>query len=388
MPAIHHRRHALVLVAAYLAGCATDSQELGNTFGTGQSSSVTSAPSGSSGGSDPSSGLPDTGSGPSATSGTSGTSGKTDGTSGFLFDLGVPDVPGNTGGGCTLPDHEPCDGSSDDPWHAMGIGCPGEFQPEVTFNGVPDQLHVHTGTIGTHQPPTWPVREGDKVTILSSGIASWLLSPGVEMSWMVGPYQVMQLPSPMVPDPVSMTETCAMNPALIGTGDCSNTIWDQWSQGEMGAFDVGELRMELDVPAGVEGFSFDFAFFTDEYPDYYGTGFNDMFLVWLESSTWTGNISFDEQGNPISLNAAFLDFKDAPAQGCPNCSAPEVEGTAMEGHAATRWLTTTAPLTPGDHVTVQFVIFDLTDGILDSTVALDNFRWSCIEGPPSTEPAG
>ncbi len=375
-------RTVLVLFAS-LAACVTESDSLGQVFGDGDTSA-----------SDGSTSAEDTG-GSSPTGGASmPTGGGVDDTGGseegeVVFDIGVPDAPGETGDGCRFPEeHTPCDADSEDPWRAMGINCPGEIQVQTSFSGQPDQLHVHTGTIGTYVPATWPVREGEKVTILSSGVARWLLNVGVEMSWMVGPYEEMMLPPPMVPDPVSMTETCAENPGLIGTGDCSNTIWPQWSQGEMGAFDLAELRMEFDVPPGVEGFSFDFAFFTDEYPEYYGTGYNDMFLVWLESSTWTGNISFDDQGNPISLNAAFLDFKDAHHPSCPGCSAPEVQGTAMEGHVATRWLTTTAPLTPGDHVTVQFVIFDLTDAILDSTVVIDNFRWTCIAGPPSTEPAG
>jgi hypothetical protein len=372
-------RSRCALVALCVLGCSTDSQSLGNTFGgghdpTADTESVSEESSADAG---------ETTSEPDGTGG-SAADGDDDGP---LFDVGVPDGPGDPGT-CTLPEHEPCDLTSDDPFHAMGINCPGEFQVQATFNGVSeDQLHVHTGTIGTHVPPTWPVREGEKVTILSSGLASHLLVP-TYMSWMVGPNEAVQLPAPIVPNRVSMVETCAANPNLVGTGDCSNTIWDQGSQGEMGAFDLGELRLEFDVPDGVEGFSFDFAFFTTEYPDFYGTGFNDMFLVWLESSSWTGNVSFDEEGNPISLNAAFLDFKDAPHQQCPGCSAPEVQGTAMEGHAATRWLTTSAPLTPGDHVVVQFVIFDLTDAILDSTVVLDNFQWTCIKGPPSTDPAG
>ena len=93
-------------------------------------------------------------------------------------------------------------------------------------------------------------------------------------------------------------------------------------------------------------------------------------------------------GHPISLNAGFLDYKDAPnPYDCPApCSAPELGGTAMETHAGTKWLQTTAGVNPGENITLQFVIFDLSDGILDSTVILDNFEWDCDGGPPSTVP--
>jgi hypothetical protein len=372
------------LLLAVPAACTDGPAGGGTSFGSGPGTD--GATSVGTDGSSAGSGAGSAGTTGGTTSATTGSTAASDGPP--IFDVASPDVPSG-GGGCTLPEHTPCDAASDDPWHALGVNCPGEFAVTANFNGVsPDQLHVYTGNLGTYQPPTWPPREGEKMVIFSSGIASWLPTGGVEMSIMVGPFQEMQLPAPMDANPVSATQTCADDPGLVGMGDCSNTIWDQWSQGEMGAYDLGELRLEFDVPAGVEGFSFDFAFFTDEYPDYYGTGFNDMFLVWLESSEWTGNVSFDDQGNPISLNAAFLDFKDASHPSCPNCSAPEVQGTAMEGHAATRWLTTTAPLVPGDHVTLQFVIFDLTDPILDSTVVLDNFRWACVAGPPTTDPVG
>ena len=61
----------------------------------------------------------------------------------------------------------------------------------------------------------------------------------------------------------------------------------------------------------------------------------------------------------------------------------------MQGHAGTKWLTTTAGVEPGEDFTIVFAIFDLSDSILDSYVFVDNFRWGC-EGdqPPSTVPIG
>jgi hypothetical protein len=61
----------------------------------------------------------------------------------------------------------------------------------------------------------------------------------------------------------------------------------------------------------------------------------------------------------------------------------------MRQHGATRWLTTSAPATPGETVTLVFAIFDLRDSNLDSYVFLDNFRWGC-EGTehPTTVPVG
>src|SRR5690606_37973811 len=107
---------------------------------------------------------------------------------------------------------------------------------------------------------TYPPREGNKMVILSSGVAQDLTVAGLYAdTWLPGNDPGV-LPAPLDPMGVSATENCADNPALVGTGDCSNTIYDQWSQGN-GANDYAELRINTQVPAGAFGFSYDLAFF-------------------------------------------------------------------------------------------------------------------------------
>ncbi|MFO7567646.1 MAG: choice-of-anchor L domain-containing protein [Enhygromyxa sp.] len=316
-----------------------------------------------------------------------GGDGDPDPTSGTKFDLAqVPDGNANSGG-CILPQHQPCDANSNDPWHAIGVNCPGEYQVNAAFTGDPQALYVLNGQLGTYNPPTYPVLEGSKMVILSSGVAQQLTQAGAYASTALPGNDPGNLPAPLTPNPVSANETCNDNPALVGTGDCSNTIQVQWNQGN-GAYDYAEMRMTGTVPIGASGFSYNFAFFSTEYPVYYKSSFNDMYIAWLESEIWTGNVSFDEMGNPISLNAGFLDYKDAPnPHDCPApCSAPELQGTAMQGHAGTKWLSTSAGVVPGEDFTIVFAIFDLSDNILDSVVIIDNFEWNCDGGPPVTIP--
>ena len=60
-------------------------------------------------------------------------------------------------------------------------------------------------------------------------------------------------------------------------------------------------------------------------------------------------------------------------------------GNLNKGSGGTNWLKTTAPVEPGETVTVSFIIFDEGDGILDSAVNVDNFRWgSASIGSPVT----
>ncbi len=308
-----------------------------------------------------------------------------------VFDFGAfPDV----GAFCGAPNPVSCDNEDDDPWHAMGLNCPGGPQVEVSpFSGRPDQLHVHAGEFGN--AGAFPPREGEKMVILSSGAASqWVSTVGGTISTEYddgfGPGQT-DLPAPMTRTPVSATETCADNPALVGTGDCSNTVDVQYAQGGS-AYDIAFMSFSAEVPANTFGFTYDFAFLSVEYPAWYQSAFNDMYVAWLESEAWTGNISFDEFGSPISLNAGFLDFKDVPGgtfndpECAGGCTAPELHGTAVQGHAATRWLTTNAPVVPGETIGVYFTIFDLADSQLDSGVLLDNWLWTCEGGPPVTIP--
>lgn len=308
------------------------------------------------------------------------------GGSGTKFDLaGVPDAGA---GSCAVPAHTPCDDDTD-PWHAIGVNCPGEYPITTAYTGHVDALYVHTGQLGTYNPPTYPTLEGDKMVILSSGTAQQLTIPGQYASTSLAGNDPLVLPAPLNPmavDPGLMVD-CIANPVLLGTGDCSNTIQEQWGQGN-GAYDYAEMRMTGQVPAGASGFSYNLAFFSTEYPGFYQSSFNDMYIAWLESEVWTGNVSFDEMGAPISLNAGFLDYKDAPNPYDCNapCTAPELQGTAMQGHAGTKWLTTTAGVVPGEDFTIVFAIFDLSDNILDSVVILDNFSWNCEGGPPLTVP--
>lgn len=303
----------------------------------------------------------------------------------IIWDVsGVGDL--GDGVGCFAPPPAVCDAVTEDPWQAIGLNCEGGTQVDGAFSGNMDQIYVHTGNLGTYVPAPFPPTSGEKMVILSSGRAVDMLTPGLFASTnMGGPGGA--LPPPLDPTSVHPVNDCIADPGLIGMGDCSNTIEDQWNQGNT-AFDYAELRFTATVPMGSSGFSYDLAMFSTEYPGFYQTQFNDMYIAWLESEIWTGNVSFDEAGAPISLNAGFLDYKDAPNDfDCPApCVAPELQGTAMEEHAGTKWLTTTAPVAPGEQIELIFAIFDLSDGVLDTVVLLDNFRWNCSGGPPVTIP--
>ena len=157
------------------------------------------------------------------------------------------------------------------------------------------------------------------------------------------------------------------------------------------ANDISELKLEILVPTNARSFSFDFLFVTAEYPEFLDTKFNDTFWVQLNSKKFKGNISFDKNGTPIRLNNAFFDIcnadpgKPKTAQFCTQPAAV-LEGTGYNKEClgpfdsraiggSSGWLSTTAPVEPGEKITLTFSIFDKGDSVLDSTVLIDNFRW-------------
>jgi hypothetical protein len=311
-----------------------------------------------------------------------------------MFDVAPSDGPEV----CLAPLPTSCDSTSDDPWRAIGVGCPGSIEAVTEFNGHPAALHVHRGMLGTHGE--YAPRDGERMVVLSTGRAADVPRTHDELGCepLVCPSTAFDpgappvtLPPPMKVNPVDGVLTCAEDPSLVGTGDCSNTLASQWSTGA-GAHDYAELRIETKVPSTADAFIYEFAFFSAEYPTFtsQGSPWNDMYVAWLESEAWTGNISFDEHGNPISINGVFLDYLDADSPLCDRspCVAPELDGFAMDGHAGTRWLETVAPVVPGEEIEVIFSIFDMSDAYFDTVVLLDGVHWGCTDLPPLTQPQG
>ena len=113
-------------------------------------------------------------------------------------------------------------------------------------------------------------------------------------------------------------------------------------------------------------------------------------------------MSFDKDNNPVSVNNGFFDrctpgvetgcADDKSTQStCPG-GADELAGTGFgvsgswcrvfdnsneksTSGGATGWLTSQAPVQAGETFTLELMIWDTGDGVLDSSVLIDNFTW-------------
>lgn len=169
-------------------------------------------------------------------------------------------------------------------------------------------------------------------------------------------------PSPQDDDVASdLNQTCQDPVGMIANAESD----DQPAE----CHDLTQIVLRLRVPANAEGLAFDFLFLSTEYPEWVGSEFNDTFYAMLKDETAGGprnNISFDTNNKAITVNNDFF-----------TPGAQDLTGTGYQGSDAssTPWLTTRAPVEPGSLIEIIFSIHDEGDGILDSAVVIDNFRW-------------
>jgi hypothetical protein len=134
--------------------------------------------------------------------------------------------------------------------------------------------------------------------------------------------------------------------------------------------DPTQLEVDVNVASGATCLALDGAFYSEEYPEYVGSAYNDGFIAELDQSTWSydptsntyaapDNFAFDEQHHLITVNS--VNFQS------------DQSDTGLQYDGSTKLLTMTTPVTPGAH-TLYFSIFDAGDHVFDSAMFLDNLR--------------
>jgi len=132
---------------------------------------------------------------------------------------------------------------------------------------------------------------------------------------------------------------------LPGFGRC-----DDLSGGD--SFDAAVLTLQVKLEAGYPGFYSQFVFASDEYPEYVGSEFNDVFGIWIDGT----QIAFDDTGAPITINGPFFSGSSVltpPASGPYGGSTPLLQS----GHASSEGLHT-----------IEIAVCDVADYIRDSAV--------------------
>jgi len=265
-----------------------------------------------------------------------------------------------------------CQVASGDSWGVVSA----EY---VRSDGQPmnaPELAIGRGILTAFGPNVQP-REGGQMLALSSGAARQPSDPGY-MS--VGGHWKDMMPHGSPPGYPKESPSCPG----VTTGE---------------PYDSAGLKLVIKTPLDAKSFTFNLDFYTYEFPVYICSTFNDFFVALMNPVPPRvdpdGNISFDAQNNLISVNAGFLEVchpQQAGGKNFPCSLGPgELAGTGydeqMNGSAATSWLQTTAPIeAPGSNIELMFAIWDSGDGVLDSTVLIDNFKFELEEGVVGTIP--
>jgi hypothetical protein len=258
-----------------------------------------------------------------------------------------------------------------------------------------DSQHGLLSTFGSVLVP----REGYMLGVLSSGSASATDSDN-------GPY-------------FKGVKQGMQGPAGLGSGGNGGDVPTGFPQSSGACTvssevnDVIDLKVQIRVPTNAKGFSFDFNFMSGEWPDFLCSSYNDSFIAYLTSKAYNsgspGNISFDTSGNPISVNNNFFQACtagvrtgcDGSSPGTSTCtlgpsqlagtgfaeeSPPQAycggKATSTSG-GGTGWLTSQAPVQPGEVISLEFLIWDTGDESYDSSVLLDHLTWVPDPLPPT-----
>jgi hypothetical protein len=186
----------------------------------------------------------------------------------------------------------------------------------------------------------------------------------------------------------------------------------QFADPPHGTGDAVALELRVRMPSNATAISFDSAFFTEEYPDYICTPYNDFFQVLVDpmraGAAKDGNVVFDLDGNPISVNNSLLracapGMNGGKTFACPLGTEP-LKGTGYDDcdqdslfpggglfggnkepeqlGASTGWVNTELAVMPGEIITMRLTIWDSEDTFLDSLALIDHVQFRLKTEPP------
>ena len=211
-----------------------------------------------------------------------------------------------------------------------------------------------------------------------------------------------------------INDACAAIP--LDAKDCLSLSFGG-AGGGVNVQDWAELKLWVKVPRNANAMVFDYSFFSSEFNQFWRGALNDAFFVLVSSSKYAGqNVAKEANGLGMSVNSSF--FQLCPkAPGPPGLSGDKsaaltnclgvdgdasqkaygtLQGTGFDGAAqspgdgtvlstdgtkkyiyggGSAWLTAKFPVTPGEQFTMRIFVHDTFDGLKDSSVLVDNFRF-------------
>ncbi len=161
-------------------------------------------------------------------------------------------------------------------------------------------------------------------------------------------------------------------PGTAGTQSCPAQLADPTTVNDLTSFVVTLL-----VPSNARSFAIDLNFLTTDAPEWPCSEYDDQALVFVEGKLVSGNVLLDPKGRRMGVNHGLVLLKDAPS--LSGTGFEVLDGNGNPKGAATGWITLQAPVFARETLKLRFHLFDAKDGIYDSVLLLDHFRWSTEE---------
>ncbi|MCB9184268.1 MAG: T9SS type A sorting domain-containing protein [Flavobacteriales bacterium] len=131
-------------------------------------------------------------------------------------------------------------------------------------------------------------------------------------------------------------------------------------------------RLEFDcIPLG-DTLLFNFSFGSEEYPDFVGSAFNDVFAIWITGPGYPTptNVAALPDGTPVAINNVNADVN---ASYFHDNLVPPGQFVAYDGFTTS--LTAFAVVSPDDVYHFKVAIADVADNVFDSGVFLEAFSF-------------
>jgi hypothetical protein len=220
-----------------------------------------------------------------------------------------------------------------------------------------------------------------------------------------------------------INDACAEIP--LDPNDCRALSYGS-AGGGVSVQDWAELRLWLKAPSNAGSGAIDFSFFSTEFNQFWNASLNDAFFVLVSSQKRNGeNVAIDGNGLGVTVNSGFFQLcpkapgpaglsqdKAAGLQQCAGVDGDDslgifgsLRGTGYDGAAVssdftvkavngneyvygggTGWLTAKFPVVPGEELVVRVIINDTFDGLKDSAVLVDGFRWEADDASGASRP--
>lgn len=273
-----------------------------------------------------------------------------------------------------------CNGSIDDV-----ISC--ERSPDPTSSAPADYAHamelcepfLESATLTSPDPSARQVAKDWGIFLPRAGARFAAFSTGIAAA--VGHTAPKFIPGETPQLGTDFKKTGAPYPGTPGAQSCPGYLADPTT-----VVDLTTLTLQLVVPNNAHSFSLDLDFLTADAPEWPCNAFDDQALVLLKSSTFDGNLLVDGSGHRMSINHALV-VLDTPGA-LAGTGFDELDTNSNPKGAATGWVTLRAPVKPKETITLTIALFDSKDGLYDSQLLLDAFRWSVDTVPCVSTHAG